>query len=139
MQQPPPYPGEYNMVPKAPPMGQMPQPMLKLPVERECPICHKQGLTTVQCSIKLTGWLLILFLGICGLIACCQDGWKEFKHKCTYCGYSFGSYEPPLTTNEKMSLGAAVCCLVCLPIIFVIIYVLGVFAFVASSDYDYQG
>ena len=45
MQQPPPYPGEaysYNMVPKAPPIGQMPPPMLKLPVERECPICHKQ-------------------------------------------------------------------------------------------------
>merc|ERR1712243_97775 len=128
---PPPYPGEtHQMVYKAQPP---PQPMEKVPVFRVCPTCKNEGLTIVTPSIKLTGWLLILILGVCGLIACCQDGWKEFKHRCSYCGFQFGSYEPSLNTNEKLSLAAAVCCLVFLPILIIVIY-FGVFLAVLKNE-----
>jgi rubredoxin len=90
----------------------VPEQMEKLPVNRVCPTCNNQVLTVVTPALKLTGWVLILFLGFCGLIACCQDGWKEFKHKCPHCSFSFGSYEPPLTMQEKLSLAAVICCLV---------------------------
>eukprot|EP00092_Neocalanus_flemingeri_P014867 GFUD01016055.1.p1 GENE.GFUD01016055.1~~GFUD01016055.1.p1 ORF type:complete len:155 (-),score=35.69 GFUD01016055.1:89-553(-) len=136
---PPPYPGEsHQMLPKGGPGGHVPvpEPLQKLPVSRVCPACHQQSLTTVLVKLKLTGWALILFLGVCGLIACCQDGWKQFKHKCSYCGFSFGSYEPPLTTSEKVSLAGAVCCLFLVPIIIVIVYLVTIFVFIKTTVPD---
>jgi len=144
------------MIPKggyAPPPGQaggwqqaggVPEPLGKLPVHRVCPTCNKEGLTTVKSSIQLKGWLLILFLGLCGLIACCQDGWHEFKHKCSYCGFSFGSFEPQLTTHEKLSLAAAICCVIIIPVIIMVIYFVLILSAVAVAtsnldDYNYQG
>lgn len=110
--EPPPYepgfaphaaPGLAGVVPNQPgPASWQVQALSKEPCRRNCLSCHSMVTSRVSDSMKSSGWAWCILCCLCGswiagLLACCMEGFKEYRHTCPKCNAMLGIYEGETT------------------------------------------
>merc|ERR1712059_140528 len=106
------YPAQ-RVLPK--PMVTDIQTLLDTPVNRWCSQCNREIVTLVESSMTSAAWawcIICCLIGgglITALVACCLNGFKEFKHYCPKCRSLIGVYNPTLTGCEILILILATC------------------------------